>query len=125
MTSAMLWTVLGRSNGQDLSGSNAFDVARSWAMNAGITDGTNPNGDINREQMATILWRYAGSPKTDGDLSKFSDAKNVSSFAYEAMVWAVEKGIINGSNGALMPQDNATRAQVAAILQRFIESTTK
>ncbi len=125
MTRAMLWTVLGRSNGQDLSGSNAFDVARSWAMNAGITDGTNPNGDITREQMATILWRYAGSPKTDGDLSKFSDTKNVSSFAYDAMVWAVEKGIINGSNGALMPQDNATRAQVAAILQRFIESTTK
>ncbi|NLK37443.1 MAG: S-layer homology domain-containing protein [Epulopiscium sp.] len=73
--------------------------------------------------MAAILWRYAGSPKTDSDLSKFSDVGNVSSYAVDPMVWAVEKGILHGSNGALMPQDSATRAQVAAILQRFMELT--
>ena len=121
MTRAMLWTVLGRVNGQKLSGDDAFDNARTWAMNAGITDGTNPNGNITREQMVTILWRYAGSPKTDGDLSKFSDAKKVSDYAYDAMIWAVKNGIINGSNGALMPRDYTNRAQVAAVLQRFLK----
>lgn len=118
----MLWTVLGRMNGQNLSGEDTFDVARNWAISTGITDGTNPSGDVTREQMATILWRYAGSPKTEGDLNNFSDAGRISSYAVDAMIWAVEKDIIHGSNGALMPQDNATRAQVAAILQRFIES---
>ena len=125
MTRAMLWTVLGRMNGQNLSGEDVFDVARIWAINAGITDGTNPSKDVTREQMVTILWRYAGSPKTDGDLSNFSDAGSVSSYAIDAMVWAVENGILYGSNGALMPQGNGTRAQAAAILQRFMESTAK
>ena len=125
MTRAMLWTVLGRLDGQSLSGSGVFDAARIWAMGAGITDGTNPDGNITREQMVTILWRYAGSPKAGGELSKFSDAGSVTSYAAEAMAWAVEKGILAGANGALMPKDNATRAQVAAILQRFITKTAK
>ncbi len=125
MTRAMLWTVLGRLDGQSLSGSGAFDAARSWAMGAGITDGTNPDGCITWEQMVTILWRYAGSPKTGGDLSKFYDAGSVASYAVDAMAWAVENGMIAGANGALMPQGNATRAQVAAVLQSFIEATAK
>ena len=125
MTRAMLWTVLGRLDGQSLSGSGVFDAARSWAMGAGITDGTNPDGSITREQMVTILWRYAGSPKAGGDLSNFVDAGSVASYAENAMAWAVEKGVVAGANGALMPQDNATRAQVAAILQRFIEGMAK
>lgn len=125
MTRAMLWTVLGRLDGQNLSGSGVFDAARSWAMGAGITDGTNPDGSITREQMVTILWRYAGSPKSGGDLSKFSDAGRVAGYAADAMAWAVESGIVAGTNGALLPQDNTTRAQVAAILQRFMEATVK
>ena len=75
--------------------------------------------------MVTILWRYAVSPKAGDELSKFSDAGSVASYAAEAMAWAVEKGILAGANGALMPKDNATRAQVAAILQRFIKEATK
>jgi hypothetical protein len=125
MTRAMFWTVLGRVNGQKLSGSDVFDYARTWAMGAGITDGNNPDGTITREQMVTILWRYAGSPKAAGDLSRFSDAGSVSGYAVDAMAWAVENGIIKGENGALMPRDSATRAQAAAILQRFIEATAK
>jgi uncharacterized repeat protein (TIGR02543 family) len=121
MTRAMLWTVLGRWDGQTLSGSGAFEKARIWAMGAGITDGNNPDGNITREQMVTILWRYAGSPRTGDDLSKFSDVGSLSNYAADAMAWAVENGVITGANGALMPQDNATRAQVAAIMQRFIE----
>ncbi len=121
MTRDMLWTVLGRLDGQSFSGSGVYNTARSWAIGAGITDGANPNGNITREQMVTILWRFTGSPKVGGNLSKFSDAGSVASYAADAMAWAVEKGIVAGTNGALMPQGNATRAQVAGILQRFIE----
>ena len=121
MTRAMFWTALGRLDGNNFSGSGAFDAARIWAMNAGITDGTNPNNNITREQMISILWRYAGSPKSEANLIKFSDADSVSNYAVEAIVWAVENGIIVGMDGALRPKDNATRAQAAAILQRFIE----
>ncbi|MEM5766725.1 MAG: S-layer homology domain-containing protein, partial [Bacillota bacterium] len=125
LTRAMLWTVLGRMDGQSLSGSGVFEAARSWAMGAGITDGTNPDGCITREQMVTILWRYAGSPKVDSGLSNFSDVGSVASYAADAMAWAVENGMIAGANGALMPQGNATRAQVATILQQFIAATVK
>jgi hypothetical protein len=120
MTRAMLWTVLGRLDGQTLSGSGVYEAARGWAMSKGITDGTSPGGNITREQLVTILWRYAGSPKAGGGLDKFSDAGSVSGYAAEAMAWAVENGIIEGAGGALMPRDNATRAQVAAILQRYL-----
>lgn len=99
MTRAMLWTVVGRLDGQTLTGSDAFEKARIWAMGAGITDGTNPDGNITREQIVTILWRYAGAPRTTGVLNKFSDAGSVSGYAAEAMAWAVENGIIVGSNG--------------------------
>lgn len=125
MTRAMLWTVLGRLDGQNLTGSDAFEKARLWAAGRGITDGTNPDGNITREQMVTILWRYAGSPAASGDLSRFSDSSKVSSYAVEAMAWAVENGIINGADGKLLPQDNATRSQVAAILQRFVDALEK
>ncbi len=125
MTRAMLWTALGRLDGQNLSGSGAFEKARIWAMDAGITDGTNPDSNITREQMVTILWRYAGAPRAEGDLGRFSDADKVSGYAIDTMAWAVENGIINGTSGKLMPQDNATRAQVAAIMQRFIGITAK
>ena len=67
------------------------------------------------------LYRYAGSPDTNGSLDNFSDASTVSSYAVNAMQWAVANGIVNGSNGKLNPQNNATRAEVAAILMRFCE----
>ena len=86
-----------------------------------MSDGTNPNANITREQLVTMLYRYAGTPAANGSLSDFSDTASVSSYAVNAMQWAVENGIVNGSNGKLNPQNNATRAQVAAILMRFCE----
>ena len=68
-----------------------------------------------------MLYRYAGSPKANGSLDSFSDAASVSSYAVNAMQWAVANGIVNGSNGKLNPKNNATRAEVAAILMRFCE----
>jgi hypothetical protein len=91
----------------------------NWAVEQGITDGTDPDVGITREQLVTMLYRYVGSPAVSGSLSDYSDADSVSSYAADAMAWAVENGILNGINGSLAPQATATRAQVAAIFQRL------
>ena len=99
----------------------ADKLIEDWAKANGVSDGTNPEVNITREQLVTMLYRYAGSPKANGSLDSFSDAASVSSYAVNAMQWAVANGIVNGSNGKLNPQNNATRAEVAAILMRFCE----
>ena len=121
-TRGMLMTVLARYAGEDTTGGATwYEKGMNWAKAKGVSDGTNPNADITREQLVTMLYRYAGTPAVNGSLSDFSDAASVSSYAVNAMQWAVANGIVNGSNGKLNPQNNATRAQVAAILMRFCE----
>ena len=121
-TRGMLMTVLARYAGEDTTGSTPwYQKGMEWAKANGVSDGTNPEVNITREQLVTMLYRYAGSPKANGSLDSFSDAASVSSYAVNAMQWAVANGIVNGSNGKLNPQNNATRAQVAAILMRFCE----
>ena len=121
-TRAMLMTVLARYAGEDTTGGATwYEKSMEWAKAKGVSDGTNPNANITREQIVTMMYRYAGSPKADGKLDSFSDAASVSIYAADAMQWAVANGIVNGSNGKLNPQNNATRAQVAAILMRFCE----
>ena len=121
-TRAMLMTVLARYAGEDTTGGATwYEKSMAWAKAKGVSDGTNPNANITREQLVTMMYRYAGSPKADGKLDSFSDAASVSTYAADAMQWAVANGIVNGSNGKLNPQNNATRAQVAAILMRFCE----
>ena len=121
-TRAMLMTVLARYAGEDTTGGATwYERGMEWAKAKGVSDGTNPNANITREQLVTMMYRYAGSPKADGKLDSFSDAASVSTYAADAMQWAVANGIVNGSNGKLNPQNNATRAQVAAILMRFCE----
>ena len=121
-TRGMLMTVLARYAGEDTTGGATwYEKSMEWAKAKGVSDGTNPNANITREQLVTMLYRYAGSPKADGKLDSFSDSASVSTYAADAMQWAVANGIVNGSNGKLNPQDNATRAEVAAILMRFCE----
>ena len=121
-TRGMLMTILARYAGEDTTGGATwYEKGMNWAKAKGVSDGTNPNADITREQLVTMLYRYAGSPKADGKLDSFSDSASVSTYAADAMQWAVANGIVNGSNGKLNPQNNATRAQVAAILMRFCE----
>ena len=121
-TRAMLMTVLARYAGEDTTGGATwYEKGMNWAKVKGVSDGTNPNANITREQLVTMMYRYAGSPKADGKLDSFSDAASVSTYAADAMQWAVANGIVNGSNGKLNPQNNATRAEVAAILMRFCE----
>ena len=121
-TRAMLMTVLARYAGEDTTGGATwYEKSMEWAKAKGVSDGTNPNANITREQLVTMMYRYAGSPKADGKLDSFSDAASVRTYAADAMQWAVANGIVNGSNGKLNPQNNATRAAVAAILMRFCE----
>lgn len=123
-TRAMLMTILARLAGEDTSGDDSwYEKGMTWAMENGISDGTNPNGTITREQLATMLWRYAGSPLANGDLNAFLDGPQVSDYAVNALIWAVENGILNGNpDGSLNPQGSATRAQMAAMLHRFCEN---
>lgn len=124
---AMIWTILARmSDVNTASGGEWYAVAQQWAIANGVSDGTMPNGTITREQLAAMLYRYAVSkgmvkgPAT-ADLSVFADANSVSSYAVEAMQWAVSTGLIGGMDGKLNPQGSATRAQVATMLMRFAE----
>lgn len=124
---AMIWTILARMSGMDTtSGGEWYAIAQQWAVANGVSDGTMPNGTITREQLAAMLYRYAVSkgmvkgPAT-ADLSVFADANSVSSYAVEAMQWAVSTGLIGGMDGKLNPQGSATRAQVATMLMRFAE----
>ena len=126
MSRAMLVTVLARFEGVDTTGGDTwYGAGRQWAMENGISDGANMDQVLTREQLATMLYRYAGSPAADGAITHFSDGDKVSSYAADAMQWAVSHGLIGGmGDNTLNPQGNATRAQVAAILMRFIENFT-
>lgn len=124
---AMLFTVLARLDGQNTAGGGKwYQAGMDWAVEAGISDGSNPNGEITREQLAVMFYRYAGSPEAGvADLDDFDDNANVSGWAGDAMLWAVEAGILEGNAGKLSPDKTATRAEVAVMLQRFIELLVK
>lgn len=126
MTRAMLLTVLARLDGV-LSGSGAdwYVPARTWAMENGISDGSAMDAPVTREQLAAILFRYAIhhgmlTVTLEENLSAFTDAGAISSYAVPAMNWAVGRGLLMGSGDQLDPAGTATRAQTAAILQRYL-----
>ena len=121
MTRAMVVTVLARLDGVDTAGDVWYEAGAEWAKENGISDGTNLNAMVSREQLVTMLYRYAGSPEVEGQLAGYPDAESVSGYAEKAMIWAVENGIITGADGKIAPQGDATRVQVAAILMRFID----
>ena len=123
MTRAMVWAILARIDGVTVTGSNWAETARSWAMAKGISDGENASAPVTREQLVTMLYRYAGEPVVSGSLTGWADAASVSGWAGSAMTWAVNRGIITGATeSTLAPADGATRAQCAAILMRYVES---
>ena len=128
-TRGMIVTILARVEGVNTNGTPWYAAGQKWAMDNGISDGTNMPGVITREQLATILYRYAKQKGYDvsksAALTAFSDADKVSGYAAEAMQWAVAEGLLQGSNGKLNPQGSATRAQVATILMRFMEKIAK
>ena len=149
-TRAMLVTILWRMEGSpdvsglsepftDVSEDHWFYDAVVWAYSEGVVKGTSdttfdPDADITREQVAAILYRYNDSPAVSGDLSSFADADQVSAYAVDALIWAVEQGLINGipQGGVTLlaphplsdtdQNGNATRAQIATILMRYQEA---
>jgi hypothetical protein len=123
MTRAMLMTVLARLDGQDTSGGSTwYEKGMTWAKENEISDGSNPMGKITRQQLAVMIYRYAGSPAVATSLDYYSDVDTVSDYAKEAMSWAVEKGIVSGMGGrTLSPNGSATRAQVATMLMRYCQ----
>lgn len=144
MTRAMLVTVLyrlegqpavnGRSGFSDVQYNGYYEDAVTWAADNGIVNGTStttfsPNANVTREQIAAILYRYAQHKKyntaASSGLNGFTDHASVSGYAAASLEWAVAEKLVNGSAGKLMPTGNATRAQVAAILHRFVENVAK
>ena len=116
-----VWMILARLSGADPAN---MAEARTWAMENGISDGTNPGSPVTRQQLVALLFRYAsmeGSVNDQrADLSRFPDAGTVSAYAVEPMRWSVANGIVGGTSaGTLDPAGTATRAQFAVILYRF------
>ena len=121
---AMILTILARYNGVDTStGATWYEAGVAWAVENGVSDGTNLEAAVSREQLVTMLWRLVGSPVIECDLTAYPDSGSVSDWAAQAMAWAVDTGIIIDTGaGTLNPQGNATRAEVAAVLARFAEN---
>ena len=119
---AMIWSILARLEGVQLEETTPwYASSQAWAVDTAISDGNNPNAEISREQLVTMLYRYANSPAVNSDLTAYSDGSQVSAWAVDAVQWAVSEGIMNGITAdTLAPQETATRAQTAAILERFI-----
>ena len=129
MTRAMVWAILARVDGETVTGANWADTAREWAVANGVSDGENASGYVTREQLAAMLWRYAVykgydvSIGEDTNILSYADFADLSEYAIPAMQWACGAGIITGMTDAtLVPQGEATRAQVAAMLMRFCEA---
>ena len=128
MTRAMVWTIIARIDGETVTGAAWADTARAWAMAEGVSDGTDPNGLVTREQFATMLYRYAVAKGYDVSIGEstnilsYADFASISEYAIPAMQWACGSGIVTGvTDSTLSPQGTATRAQCAAMLMRFVE----
>lgn len=125
MSRGMLMTVLARYAGESTEGGTVwYEKGMNWAKNKGISDGSAPNRNITREQLAAMLYRYAGEPDGAADLSAYTDAGSVSAYAEKAVQWCVKNGILIGkTSSTLAPKATATRAECAAMLQRFASLT--
>lgn len=125
MSRGMLMTVLARYAGESTEGGTVwYEKGMNWAKNKGISDGSAPNRNITREQLAAMLYRYAGEPDGAADLSAYTDAGSVSAYAEKAVQWCVKNGILTGkTSSTLAPKATATRAECAVMLQRFASFT--
>ncbi|MFR5969417.1 MAG: S-layer homology domain-containing protein [Oscillospiraceae bacterium] len=127
---AMVWTIIARMSGVDTTGGNSwYAKAQEWVITNGISDGENPTAAITRQELVTMLYRYAQIKGYDVSVGEstnilsYVDATSISEYAMSAFQWACGSGLIEGDeNGALTPLATATRAQAAAMIMRFCES---
>ena len=129
-TRAMIVTILARLDGKNTSGTPWYAAGRAWAMENGVSDGTNMDGKITREQLCAMLYRYAQREDydtTQGGMAirEYEDYNSISAYALGAMGWAVNAGLVQGRGGKLAPQAYATRAEIAVILDRFLTNIVK
>ena len=122
-TRAQIITILARLSGLDTEGGETwYSKAVEWALQNGISDGTNLMSDVTREQLVTMMWRFAGEPKVEISVN-FTDSDQISSWALDAMKWAISIGLITGyPDGSVNPGGSATRAEIATIIKRYMES---
>lgn len=123
MNRSMVWTVIACLAGQTIGGITWAEDAKAWAVTRGVSDGTDPDGDVTREELVTMLYRYTGSPAMDvpelGFIGNYPDSVDVSDWLQVAFAWAISKGFIDGRDGQLAPGDPVTRAEAATILARI------
>ena len=125
ITGGMLLAFLARLDGVDTNSRIPwYQAGMEWAVQKGISDSTNLDAVITREEFVASLWHYAGEPAATGSLASYSDAGDVHSQAASAMVWAVQKGIIQDTGGKLDPLGGVSRAEAATMLARFCQNVT-
>ena len=122
LTRAMIWTILARASGVETEGGATwYAKAQEWAVTKGVSDGEDPMGNVTREQLVTMLWRLNGSEVMTGYIGNYIDTGDISEWANQAMLWAVQNGIIEGDeNMALAPKADTTRAQAATFFVRYL-----
>ena len=122
LTRAMIWTILARASGVETEGGATwYAKAQEWAVTKGVSDGEDPMGNVTREQLVTMLWRLNGSEVMTGYIGNYIDTGDISEWANNAMLWAVQNGIIEGDeNMALTPKADTTRAQAATFFVRYL-----
>ena len=122
LTRAMIWTILARASGVETEGGATwYAKAQEWAVTKGVSDGEDPMGNVTREQLVTMLWRLNGSEVMTGYIGNYIDTGDISEWANNAMLWAVQNGIIEGDeNMALAPKADTTRAQAATFFVRYL-----
>ncbi len=122
LTRAMIWTILARASGVDTEGGATwYAKAQEWVVANGVSDGEDPMGNVTREQLVTMLWRLNGSEVMTGYIGNYIDTGDISVWANQAMLWAVQNGIIEGDeNMALAPKADTTRAQAATFFVRYL-----
>ena len=129
LTRAMVWTIIARMSGVDTTGGNTwYAKAQEWVITNGISDGENPTAAITRQELVTMLYRYAQikgydvSVGENTNILSYIDATSISEYAMSAFQWACGSGLTEGDeNGALTPLATATRAQAAAMIMRFCQ----
>ena len=122
LTGAMIWTILARASGVETEGGATwYAKAQEWAVTKGVSDGEDPMGNVTREQLVTMLWRLNGSEVMTGYIGNYIDTGDIREWANNAMLWAVQNGIIEGDeNMALAPKADTTRAQAATFFVRYL-----
>lgn len=125
VTRAMVWAVLAREADATIeeNGDYWYSGVQKWAVDTGVSDGLHPLQAVTREELVTMLHRYSNTPTGNEDLTHFADKDDISPWATDAMVWAVDVGLVSGmEDHTLAPKKGASRSQLAAMLMRYIEN---